>query len=445
MKLAIIGTGYVGLVQGAVFADSGNDVICMDIDEKKVASLKKGTIPIYEPGLEEMVQRCQHEGRLKFTTSLKDAVAKSEIIFLCLPTPQSEDGSADLTHVLKVAENIADQVDDSKIIVSKSTVPVGTSDKIRQIMKKKGKTGVEVVSNPEFLKEGAAIQDSMKPDRVVIGSRSKRAVSVMTELYGPFVRTGNPILVMDERSAEMTKYAANAFLATKISFMNEMANLCIRSGADIDSVRRGIGSDPRIGQQFLFAGVGYGGSCFPKDVKALVKISQEYDYKFRILEAVDNVNENQKRVILKKLNRYYKSNLQLKIIAIWGLAFKPNTDDLREAPSLTIIDGLLAEGVKIRVHDPVAMPGARTILGKKVEYFENSYDVLKGADALVIVTEWNEFRRPDFAKMKSLMKRPLIFDGRNIYDPKTMKELGFEYYGIGRGSVPEGGGEDNGG
>ena len=443
MKLAIIGTGYVGLVQGAVFADSGNDVICMDIDEKKINSLKKGVIPIFEPGLEEMVQRCQHEGRLKFTTSLKDAVAKSEIIFLCLPTPQSEDGSADLTHVLKVAEDIADQVDDSKIIVSKSTVPVGTVEKIRQIMKKKGKTSVEVVSNPEFLKEGAAIQDSAKPDRIVIGSRSKRAVGVMTELYAPFVRTGNPILVMDERSAEMTKYAANAFLATKISFMNEMANLCTRSGADIDAVRRGIGSDPRIGQQFLFAGVGYGGSCFPKDVKALVKTAREFDYQFNVLEAVDQVNENQKQVTIKKLRRYFKSKLGSTTVALWGLAFKPNTDDLRDAPSLAIIDGLLKEGVKVRVHDPVAMHGVKTLLGKKVEYFDSNYDALKGADALVIVTEWNEFRRPDFEKMKSLMKRPVIFDGRNIYDPKTMKELGFEYYGIGRGSVPEGGGEGN--
>ena len=445
MKLAIIGTGYVGLVQGAVFADSGNDVICMDIDEKKINSLKKGLIPIYEPGLEEMVQRCQHEGRLKFTTSLRDAVTKSEIIFLCLPTPQSEDGAADLTHVLKVAENIADQLDDSKIIVSKSTVPVGTVDRIKQIMKKKGKTGVEVVSNPEFLKEGAAIQDSIKPDRIVIGTKSKRAVAAMTELYAPFVRTGNPILIMDERSAEMTKYAANAFLATKISFMNEMANLCTRSGADIEAVRRGIGSDPRIGQQFLFAGVGYGGSCFPKDVKALIKTAREFDYQFRTLESVDQVNENQKIITIKKLRRYFKSKLSTTTVAIWGLSFKPNTDDLREAPSLVIINGLLDEGVKVRVHDPVAIPGVKAILGKKVEYFDNSYDVLKGADALVIVTEWNEFRRPDFAKMKSLMKRPVIFDGRNIYDPKTMKELGFEYYGIGRGSVPEGGGEDDGG
>lgn len=440
MKLAIIGTGYVGLVQGAVFADSGNDVICMDIDEKKIAGLKKGVIPIYEPGLEELVKRNTQEGRLKFTTSLKDAVTQSSIIFLCLPTPQSDDGSADLSRVMGVAEKIAELIDGEKIVVSKSTVPVGTVDRIKQVMKAKGKTRVDVVSNPEFLKEGAAIQDSTKPDRIVIGTGSKKAAEVMSELYSPFVRTGNPILIMDERSAEMTKYAANAFLATKISFMNEMANLCIRTGADIDSVRKGIGSDPRIGQQFLFAGVGYGGSCFPKDVKALARTAHEHDYLFKVLEAVDQVNEEQKMVTVKKLRRYFKQKLKGSIVAVWGLAFKPNTDDLREAPSLTIINGLLAEGVKVRTHDPVALDGTKAIFGKKIEYFENNYDALKGADALVIVTEWNEFRRPDFERMKSLMKRPVIFDGRNIYDPKVMKEKGFEYYGMGRGSVPEGGG-----
>lgn len=440
MKLAIIGTGYVGLVQGAVFADSGNDVVCMDIDEKKISGLKKGVIPIYEPGLEELVKRGSAEGRLKFTTSLKEAVKHAEIIFLCLPTPPSDDGAADLSRVMGVAEQIAELVDDGKILVSKSTVPVGTVDKIKDLMKKKGKAKVEVVSNPEFLKEGAAIQDSTKPDRIVIGTESKHAAEVLTELYAPFVRTGNPILVMDERSAEMTKYAANAFLATKISFMNEMANLCTRSGADIDWVRRGIGSDPRIGQQFLFAGVGYGGSCFPKDVKALVKTAREHDYHFRVLEAVDEVNENQKIVLVKKLRRYYKESLKGKTVTVWGLAFKPNTDDLREAPSLTVIRGLLAEGVNVRAHDPVALNGAKAIFGRSVSFFDNNYEALKGADALVIVTEWNEFRRPDYVRMKSLMKRPVIFDGRNIYDPKVMRENGFEYYGIGRGSVPEGGG-----
>lgn len=445
MKLAIIGTGYVGLVQGAVFADSGNDVVCMDIDEKKISGLKKGVIPIYEPGLEELVKRGSSEGRLKFTTSLKDAVKHAEIIFLCLPTPPSENGAADLSRVMGVAEQIADLVDNGKILVSKSTVPVGTVDKIRDLMKEKGKEKVEVVSNPEFLKEGAAIQDSTKPDRIVIGTRNPRAAEMLSELYAPFVRTGNPVLVMDERSAEMTKYAANAFLATKISFMNEMANLCTRSGADIDSVRKGIGSDPRIGQQFLFAGVGYGGSCFPKDVKALVQTAREHDYHFRVLEAVDEVNENQKQVLVKKLRRYFKQGLKGRTVCLWGLAFKPNTDDLREAPSLTVIQGLLAEGVQVRAHDPVALNGAKAIFGKAVSFFDNNYDALKGADALVIVTEWNEFRRPDYARMKSLMKRPLIFDGRNIYDPKVMRENGFEYYGIGRGSVPEGGGVEKAG
>ncbi|MEX1138366.1 MAG: UDP-glucose/GDP-mannose dehydrogenase family protein, partial [Bacteroidota bacterium] len=356
-----------------------------------------------------------------------------------LPTPQSDDGSADLSRVMGVAEKIAEMIDGEKIVVSKSTVPVGTVDRIKQLMKVKGKGEVRVVSNPEFLKEGAAIQDSIKPDRIVIGTASKEAAEVMSELYSPFVRTGNPILIMDERSAEMTKYAANAFLATKISFMNEMANLCIRTGADIDSVRKGIGSDPRIGQQFLFAGVGYGGSCFPKDVKALARTAHEHDYLFKILEAVDQVNEEQKMVTVKKLRRYFKEKLKGSTVAVWGLAFKPNTDDLRDAPAITIIEGLLAEGVKVRAHDPVALEGAKTIFGKKVEYCENNYDALKGADALVIVTEWNEFRRPDFDRMKSLMKRPVIFDGRNIYDPKVMKEKGFEYYGMGRGSVPEGG------
>jgi UDPglucose 6-dehydrogenase len=441
MKLAIIGTGYVGLVQGAVFADSGNDVVCMDIDEKKIKRLEQGVIPIFEPGLEELVKRNTHENRLKFTTSLKAAVHHGDILFLCLPTPQSEDGSADLSRVLDVAAKIADLIaDGEKILVSKSTVPVGTVDKIRKLMREKGKNKVEVVSNPEFLKEGAAIQDSTKPDRIVIGTRNKKATETLLELYAPFVRTGNPVIVMDERSAEMTKYAANAFLATKISFMNEMANLCIRSGADIEWVRKGIGSDPRIGQQFLFAGVGYGGSCFPKDVKALIKTAHEHDYEFRVLEAVDGVNEQQKQVIVRKLKRYYQDELKGLTVAVWGLAFKPNTDDLREAPAITIIEKLLAEGAKVRSHDPVAMEGAKAIFGKKVEYFENNYDALNGADALVIVTEWNEFRRPDFDRMKSLMKRPLIFDGRNIYDPRVMKEKGFEYYGIGRGSVPEGGG-----
>jgi UDPglucose 6-dehydrogenase len=432
MNISIIGTGYVGLVQGACFADSGNNVVCMDIDEKKINNLKKGVIPIFEPGLEEMVKRCAQEGRLEFTTNLRTAVEKSDIVFLCLPTPQSEDGSADLSRVLQVSEQIADFASGEKILVSKSTVPVGTVDRIRQILRKKGKTSVDVVSNPEFLKEGNALDDSLKPDRIVIGTRSKRAISALTELYSPFVRTGNPILVMDERSAEMTKYAANAFLATKISFMNELANLCERSGADVDLVRRGIGTDPRIGQQFLFPGVGYGGSCFPKDVKALVKTSQEHEFEFRILRAVDEVNERQKSVLVRKLLRFHNKDIKNKVIAVWGLAFKPQTDDIREAPSLVIINSLLEAGAKVRAHDPVALNAVKAVVGGKIEYCENNYETLKGADALLVVTEWNEFRRPDFDKMKSLMRHPVIFDGRNIYDPKVMKEKGFEYFGIGR-------------
>lgn len=440
MKISIIGTGYVGLVQGACFADSGNDVICMDIDEVKIQKLKKGIIPIYEPGLEELVKRGMKDERLEFTPSLKTAVEKSEILFLCLPTPQSDDGSADLSRVLKVVEQIADHLDGKKIIVSKSTVPVGTADKIQAIMKSKGKKDVAVVSNPEFLKEGAALEDSMRPSRIVIGSSSEWATNILKELYSPFVRTGNPILVMDERSAELTKYAANAFLAMKVTFINEIANFCVRSGADVELVRQGIGSDPRIGQQFLFPGVGYGGSCFPKDVKALIKTAEEHDYRIRILEAVDAVNEEQKLVVVKKLRRYYNGALQGKVVALWGLSFKPNTDDLRDAPSLTIIEALLQAGATVQAHDPVALENAKALLGKRVKFFDNNYDSLKGADALIIVTEWNEFRRPDFARMKTLMKSALIFDGRNIYDPKKMKELGFEYYGMGRGSVPEGGG-----
>ena len=432
MKLAIIGTGYVGLVQGAIFADTGNQVICMDIDEKKITMLRKGHIPIYEPGLEEMVRKNMADKRIEFTTNLKMAVDRSEIIFLCLPTPQSEDGSADLTHVLKVADDIAEFVTGDKVIVSKSTVPVGTVDRIRSLVKKKGKTGVEVVANPEFLKEGAAVQDSLKPDRIVIGTRSKKAAEVMQDLYAPFVRTGNPVIVMDERSAEMTKYAANAFLATKISFMNELANLCEETGADIDLVRKGIGSDPRIGSQFLFSGVGYGGSCFPKDVKALIRTSHDHEFEFRILRAVDDVNERQKRVLLWKVSRHFGKSLTGKVFAVWGLAFKPQTDDMREAPSIPIVMGLIEMGAKVRVHDPVAMSRAKTMFHQKVEYIDSAYEAIRGADALLVITEWNEFRRPDFAQMKALMRKPVIFDGRNIYDPREVTQHGFQYFGIGR-------------
>ncbi len=432
MKISIIGTGYVGLVQGAVFADTGNNVLCMDIDERKINGLRKGIMPIYEPGLAEMVKRNVQNSRLEFTTNLKQAVEKSEVIFLCLPTPPSEDGSADLTHVLGVAEKAAEFVNDRKIFVSKSTVPVGTVDKIRTIVRKKARYEVEVVSNPEFLKEGAAIEDSMKPDRIVIGSRSKRAIQAMSELYAPFMRTGNPIIVMDERSAEMTKYAANAYLATKISFMNELANLCEAAGADVDLIRKGMGSDPRIGQQFLFAGVGYGGSCFPKDVKALIHTARDHESDLRILQAVDEANNRQKSVLVRKLNKHFDEHLENRTIALWGLAFKPQTDDMREAPAINVINSLLEAKARVRAHDPIAIARAKSIYDGKVEFFESAYDALKGADALLVVTEWNEFRKPDFGRMKAMMKKPLIFDGRNIYDPKEMKEQGFVYHGIGR-------------
>ena len=432
MKLSIIGTGYVGLVQGACFADSGNTVICMDVDEKKINGLKKGVIPIYEPGLEEMVRRNAQDGRLIFTTNLKTAVENSKVLFLCLPTPQLEDGSADLSRVLSVSEKLAVFINEDKLLVSKSTVPVGTVDKIKQVVRNKTKYDVEVVSNPEFLKEGTAIQDSLKPERIIIGTRNKKAIEVLKDLYAPFVRTGNPILLMSERSAEMTKYAANAFLATKISFMNELSNLCETVGADIDWVRKGIGSDPRIGNQFLFAGVGYGGSCFPKDVKALVRTSQEVNGDLKILKAVDEVNERQKRLLVRKLEYYYKGQLKNKVTVLWGLSFKPQTDDLRDAPSLVIMNALLEAGARVRAHDPIALARAKSLYPKKVEFFENCYDALKGGEALLIITEWNEFRRPDFPRMKSLMKTPVIFDGRNIYDPKALKEAGFKYFGMGR-------------
>ena len=433
MNIAVIGTGYVGLVQGTCFAETGNNVTCMDIDEKKIAQLKKGTSPIYEPGLEELVKKNIKEGRLHFTTVIKNAVESSDVIFLCLPTPPSEDGSADLTHVLEVAKHVGKYINGYKILVSKSTVPVGTVDRIKKLIKDVSKYPIDVVSSPEFLKEGAAVNDSLKPDRIIIGTRSKKAIDVLRTLYEPFVRTGNPILIMDERSAEMTKYASNAFLATKISFMNDLANLCEKVGADIDQIRRGMGSDPRIGKQFLFSGVGYGGSCFPKDVKALVKTAHENDYELKILESVDAVNENQKSIIFRKLKWYFNGELRGKTICIWGLSFKPQTDDIREAPSLVLINRLLEAGAIIRAHDPVANRSVRTLYDRKIGIFENAYEALKGADALAVITEWNEFRVPDFDRMISSMKRPVIFDGRNIYDPKMMKEKGFEYFGIGRG------------
>ncbi len=432
MKLSVIGTGYVGLVVGTCFAEGGNDVVCVDVDERKVAMLKRGESPIYEPGLTDYLKKNIAERRLSFTGDLKTAVQQSEVIFLALPTPQAEDGSADLQHVLAVADQIGRFMNGYKVIVNKSTVPVGTCDRVRDIVAKQTKHEFDVVSNPEFLKEGAAVNDFMKPDRIVVGTRSARARAVMEDLYAPFIRTGNPLIVMDEHSSELTKYASNSFLATKVSFMNEIANLCERVGADIDMVRKGMGSDPRIGQQFLFAGIGYGGSCFPKDVSALLNTARTSGYPLRILDAVEQVNARQKSIIVDKLKQHMKGDLRGKVIALWGLSFKPNTDDTREAPALTIIELLKKEGAVIHGHDPEAMNEMKRRVGDAVKYFDNNYDALQGADALILVTEWNEFRRPDFDRMRSLMCSPVIFDGRNIYDPARIREKGFVYYGSGR-------------
>jgi UDPglucose 6-dehydrogenase len=434
MKVSVIGTGYVGLVAGTCFAESGNDVICVDIDERKVKMLRKGECPIYEPGLPELLRKNIAEKRLSFTTDLDSAVRKTAIVFLALPTPQSEDGSADLQHVLAVAKKIGKVMDGYKVIVNKSTVPVGTTDKVREIVAAQTKHPFDVVSNPEFLKEGAAVNDFLKPDRVVIGSRSQKALDIMADLYSPFVRTGNPLIMMDERSAELTKYAANSFLATKVSFMNEIANLCERVGADIDLIRKGLGTDARIGNQFLFAGLGYGGSCFPKDVAALLNTARAHGQELQIVNSVEEVNRRQKKLVVEKLKGHFGGSLKGKTIALWGLSFKPNTDDVREAPALTIIDALLKEGAHIHAHDPAAMEETKKKIGDAVKYYEGNYEALKGAHALIIVTEWNEFRRPDFDRMKALMKEPVIFDGRNIYNPHVMAEKGFVYYGIGRAS-----------
>ncbi|MDT8317259.1 MAG: UDP-glucose/GDP-mannose dehydrogenase family protein [bacterium] len=442
MDVCVIGSGYVGLVAGACFADSGNDVVCVDIDEKKISELKKGVIPIYEPGLEELIKRNVGEKRLAFTTDIVDAVKRSTVCFIAVGTPPGEDGSADLQYVLAVARDIGRNMDGYKVIVDKSTVPVGTADKVKEAIAAELKEravdyGFDVVSNPEFLKEGAAIDDFMKPDRVVIGVDSgSDAEEIMKELYGPFVRTDNPIVIMDVRSAEMTKYAANAMLATRISFMNEIANLCELVGANATSVRQGIGSDSRIGHSFLFPGIGYGGSCFPKDVKALYKTAAEHSYDFKILNAVEDVNEVQKGVLVEKVLNYYggEDKLKGKKFALWGLSFKPRTDDMREAPAIVIINRLLEMGAEVVAHDPVAMEEGRAIFGDKIKYCDINYDALDGAAALLVATEWNEFRRPNFERMKKLMKAPVIFDGRNIYSPSEMKKLGFEYFSIGRPS-----------
>ncbi len=432
MKLSVIGTGYVGLVVGTCLAETGNDVICVDVDERKLELLKKGISPIYEPGLTDLLRKNLHEQRLQFTPDLPYAVKNSEVIFLALPTPPAEDGSADLQHVLDVAKNIGRVMDGYKVIVNKSTVPVGTAERVRALIAAETTHEFDVVSNPEFLKEGAAVNDFMKPDRVVIGTRSPRALALMQDISAPFMRTGNPVILMDERSAEVTKYASNAFLATKISFMNELANVCEKVGADIDSVRKGMGSDPRIGPQFLFAGIGYGGSCFPKDVRALLNTSASNGYSFKVLASVDEVNKSQRERFVEKIVTHFNGSVKGKTITIWGLSFKPNTDDMREAPALTIIERLLAAGARIHAHDPVGMEEGKKRLGTTVTFFDNNYEAVTGADALVVATEWNEFRRPDFDRMRTLMKTPVLFDGRNIYDPARLAQKGFVYYGIGR-------------
>ncbi len=431
MKVAVVGTGYVGLVVGACLAESGNDVICVDKDEAKVRMLRRGKSPIYEPGIEDLLRRNKAEGRLTFTTDLAKAVRQSTIIFIAVGTPQGEDGSADLQHVMGVARDVARAMNGYKVIVDKSTVPVGTAQKVRDVVRRETTHPFSVVSNPEFLKQGAAVDDFMKPDRVVIGADDSKAADLMVALHKPFTRTGAPIMVMDTASAELAKYAANAMLATKISFMNEIANVCEAYGADVDRVRQAMGSDRRIGTAFLFPGVGYGGSCFPKDVKALVKFSGDKKYDFRILKAVEAVNESQKRVLVKKLESHF-GTLKGKTIAVWGLAFKPKTDDMREAPAIPIIKALLEKGAKVQAHDPEAMSTAKGLFKGGITYTSRNYDALKGADALAILTEWQEFREPDFARMKKLLKNPVVFDGRNIYQPAQMKELGFTYYSIGR-------------
>ena len=431
MNLAIIGAGYVGLVAGTCFAESGNDVICVDIDEKKIDLLNSGKVPIYEPGLEEMIRRNAEEQRLSFSTDLPAAVKKSDIIFIAVGTPQGPNGNANLEYVRSTAKGIADAMDSFKIIVTKSTVPVGTADLIQQWMAEQTTQPFAVVSNPEFLKEGAAVEDFMKPDRVVLGGNHAEALEAVKELYEPFVRTGNPILTMDSRSAEMSKYAANAMLATKISFINEVARLCEQMNADIGEVRRAISLDRRIGPHFIFPGVGYGGSCFPKDIRAMIGMGGE-NPEMVLLKAVETVNERQKGLLVEKVKRHFGANLSGLIFAVWGLAFKPRTDDMRDAPAITVIEALIAAGAQVHAYDPEATAEAKKIFGTRVRYANRNYDALEGACALLVLTEWNEFRRPDFARIKRLLQKPVIFDGRNIYDPADLAKLGFTYYSIGR-------------
>jgi len=434
MKIAVVGSGYVGLVSGTCFAESGNTVYCVDIDEKKVNALKNGQITIYEPGLEILFQRNLKQNRLQFSSTLEDVIDEAEIVFLALPTPPGEDGSADLKYVLGVAEHLGKIMKGYKVIVDKSTVPVGTAEKVRQAIAKNYSGDFDVVSNPEFLREGVAVEDFMKPDRVVIGCSSKRAEELMRRLYAPFVRQGNPIIFMDEKSAELTKYAANSFLAMKISFMNEIARVCEKFEADVDKVRLGIGTDSRIGKRFIFPGIGYGGSCFPKDVQALVKSSKQVNYDFKILKAVEEVNHEQKTILMPNVKAYF-GEIKGKKIALWGLAFKPNTDDIREAPARYIIQSLLADGASISVYDPEAMENIKNVIGDKVHYATNMYDALAGVDALIIVTEWAAFRNPNFDKMAEAMREKVIFDGRNVYDLEHMKNLGFYYASIGRPTI----------
>jgi UDPglucose 6-dehydrogenase len=435
VNIAVIGTGYVGLVAAACFAETGNTVVGADIDQKKIDSLRNGVVPIYEPGLEELLRRNQQAGRLHFSTDVGKAVEDAEVVFIAVGTPPDEDGSADLRHVLDVAEVIGKRMTRETVVVNKSTVPVGTATKVETTVAKNAKFPFHVVSNPEFLKEGAAIEDFMKPGRIVIGASSDFAKNVMADLYSPFTRSASKIIFMDVRSAEMTKYAANAMLATRISFMNDIANLCELLGANVDQVRAGIGSDARIGSAFLFAGPGYGGSCFPKDVKALARTARDNGGSLRVLEAVEQVNDDQKHRVFQKLSAVFGSKLKGKRIAVWGLAFKPRTDDMRDAPSLTVIDDLLAAGAIVVAHDPIAMDEARRRLGDRIEYAKNDYDALKGADALAVITDWHEYRHPDFARIKATLKQPVIVDARNLYSLAQMKALGFSYYSIGRATV----------
>jgi len=437
MNIAVVGTGYVGLVTGTCFAETGNKVICVDINEEKVNAMKAGKIPIYEPHLDVIFERNIREGRLKFTTNLEEAVEQAQIIFLALPTPPGEDGSADLSYVLKVADDLGWIIKDYKVIVDKSTVPVGTAEKVREAVARKAQVPFDIVSNPEFLREGFAVDDFMKPDRVVVGTSSDRAKKVMDELYKPFIRQGNPLIFMDERSAELTKYAANAFLATKISFMNEIANFCEKVGADVDMVRLGIGTDERIGKRFLFPGIGYGGSCFPKDVQALAKSGVENGYEFRILKSVMKVNDRQKTTLLSPIMNHFGQQLTKKKIAIWGLAFKPDTDDIREAPALYMIEHLLEAGADIIAYDPEAMENVQKQKNYPIQYSQDQYSLLEDADALLICTEWGMFRNPDFELMKKSMKSPVIFDGRNLYEVGKMKETGWNYYSIGRQAIQQ--------